>query len=70
MNHVFAKVIYFVFAIFIFSTLWKLTGVLWNAFVPWNVKTDLLTIFVVAPILIAASFILSSLSFKIIRSSK
>ena len=45
-------------------------GALWNAYVPWNVKTDLLTIFVVAPILIVVSFILSSLAFKVIRSSK
>lgn len=70
MNQVLAKVIYFVFTIFIFSTLWKLTGVFWNSYVPWNVKTDLLVIIVVAPILIIFSFILSSLSFTVIRSSK
>jgi len=70
MNQVLAKIIYFVFTILIFSTLWKFMGALWNAYVPWNVKTDLLTIFVVAPILIVVSFILSSLSFKVIRSSK
>ncbi|WP_391207306.1 hypothetical protein [Psychrobacillus sp. L4] len=69
MNQVLAKIIYFVFVIYIFITLWKYTGVLWNAYVPWNVQTDLLTIFVVTPILIAVSFILSSLSFKVIRST-
>ncbi len=70
MNQVVAKIIYFVFTIFIFTTLWRLMGLYWNAFVPWNVQTDLLTIFVVTPVLIAMSFILSSLSFKVIRSSK
>lgn len=69
MNQVLANIIYFVFTIFIFSTLWRFMGVLWNTYVPWNVKTDLLTIFVVTPILIVVSFILSSLSFKVIRSS-
>ncbi|WP_391122510.1 hypothetical protein [Psychrobacillus sp. L3] len=70
MNQVLANIIYFLFVIFIFCTLWKFMGVLWNAYVPWNVTTDLLTIFVVTPILIVVSFILSSLSFKVIRSSK
>ena len=65
MNH-----IYFMFTVFIFVTLWKLIGVLWNAFVPWNVTTDILGIFVVIPILIVVSFILSSLSLKFIRSSE
>ena len=70
MNHVLARIIYFMFTIFIFVMLWKLVGVIWNAFVPWNVTTDILGIFVVIPILIVVSFILSSLSFKFIRSSE
>lgn len=70
MNQVLGKIIYFGFTIFIFIVLWKLTGELWEAFVPWNYKTDLLGIFVVAPILIISSFIISSYSFKVIRGSK
>ncbi|MEA3319542.1 MAG: hypothetical protein U9Q88_05905 [Bacillota bacterium] len=70
MKQVFEKVIYFIFTLFIFTVLWKLMAVLWDAFVPWNYKTDLLGLFVVTPLLLAAAFILSSLSFKIIKSSK
>ncbi|WLR55577.1 hypothetical protein LC048_00720 [Mesobacillus subterraneus] len=70
MNQVLEKIIYFGFTIFIFIVLWKVTGELWETFVPWNYKTDLLGIFVVAPILIVSSFILSSYSFKVIRGSK
>ena len=55
MNKVLGNIIYFGFTIFIFIVLWKVTGELWEAFVPWNYKTDLLGIFVVAPILIASS---------------
>ncbi|QFT87393.1 hypothetical protein FIU87_01900 [Bacillus sp. THAF10] len=70
MKQVFEKVVYFIFTLFIFTFLWKLMAVLWDAFVPWNYKTDLLGLFVVTPILIGAAFILSSLSFKIIKNSK
>jgi heme/copper-type cytochrome/quinol oxidase subunit 2 len=70
MNQVLEKIIFFGFTIFIFIVLWKVTGELWDAFVPWNYKTDLLGIFVVAPILIVSSFILSSYSFKVIKGSK
>lgn len=45
-------------------------AVLWEALVPWNYKTDLLGFFVVIPLLITAAFILSSLSFKVIKGSK
>lgn len=64
------KIIYIVFTLLVFKVLWTLTGVLWEAFVPWNYKTDLLGILVVAPILIAISFILSSLCFKVIKGTK
>ncbi|CQR46618.1 hypothetical protein BN1058_00887 [Paraliobacillus sp. PM-2] len=64
------KIIYFVFTLIIFIVLWKVMSKFWDAFVPWNYKTDLLGIFVVAPLLIASSFILSSLCFKVIRSTK
>ena len=70
MNRVLEKIIYFVFTIFVFIVLWKVMGGLWGAFVPWNYKSDLLGIFLVTPILIAVSFILSSLSFKVVRGSK
>jgi hypothetical protein len=69
MNTLFEKIIYFAFTIFIFLVLWKVTFVLWDAFVPWNYKTDLIGIFVVIPALLAAAFILSSVSFKVIRDS-
>jgi len=70
MRRVLEKIIYFVFTIFVFIVLLKVMDRLWEAFVPWNYKTDLLGIFVVIPILIAVSFILSSLSFKVVRGSK
>lgn len=67
MNQIFAKIIYFIFTLFIFVALWKITGILWNAYVPWNTATDLLALLLVIPTLIAVSFILSSVSFKVIR---
>ncbi|KMJ60529.1 hypothetical protein AB685_04090 [Bacillus sp. LL01] len=66
----FEKIIYFVFTMFIFVMLWKAMGIFWNAFVPWNLKTDLIGLFVVAPLLIILAFVLSSLSFKVIKSGK
>lgn len=70
MKKVLEKIIYFCLTIFIFIVLWTVTGELWEAFVPWNYKTDLLGILVVAPILLVSSFVLSSYSFKVIRDSK
>ncbi|WP_390217841.1 hypothetical protein [Halobacillus seohaensis] len=70
MKTILVKIIYFAFTLFILNVLWKVMIELWDAFVPWNYKTDLLGIFVVAPILIVASFILSSLCFKVIRETK
>jgi hypothetical protein len=64
------KIIYFVFTILIFFLLWKVTGIFWNAFVPWNLKTDLIALFVVAPLLIILAFVLSSLPFKVIIRGK
>ncbi|MEL3973320.1 hypothetical protein AAEO50_13615 [Rossellomorea oryzaecorticis] len=63
------KIIYVVFTLFIFMLLWKITSAFWEAFVPWNYKTDLIGIFVVIPAMTAAAFILSSLSFKMIKNS-
>ncbi|WP_241494438.1 hypothetical protein [Bacillus coahuilensis] len=63
MKQVFEKVIYFIFTLFIFAVLWKLLAVLWDAFVPWNYKTDLLGLFVVTPLLIAAVFYFIKLVF-------
>ncbi|MEI5906670.1 hypothetical protein WAK64_06315 [Bacillus spongiae] len=70
MKIVIEKIIYFVFTIVIFIVLWKITSELWESFVPWNYKTDLLAAFVVAPVLIVVSFILASLSFKVIKENK
>ncbi len=64
------KTIYSVFTLFIFIILFKVMAVLWDAFVPWNYKTDIVGLFVVIPILIAISFLLSSLSFEYIKNSK
>ncbi|MFS1512406.1 hypothetical protein VQL36_08230 [Chengkuizengella sp. SCS-71B] len=70
MKQVLEKIIYFGLTVGIFIVLWRIMGELWDAFVPWNYKTDLLGIFVVTPIIIVVSFILSSLCFKVIRDSK
>jgi hypothetical protein len=69
MKTVIEKIIYFVFTLFIFMIMWKITAAFWEAFVPWNYKTDLIGIFVVIPVVAAAAFILSSLSFKAIKKS-
>ncbi|WP_175987166.1 hypothetical protein [Bacillus sp. Marseille-Q1617] len=69
MKTLFEKIIYFVFTIFIFIILWKVTFALWEIFVPWNYKTDLIGIFVGIPALVAAAFILSGFCFKGIRES-
>ncbi|MGD6774679.1 hypothetical protein ACQCT3_15915 [Sutcliffiella horikoshii] len=66
----FEKIIYFIFTLFIFVLLWKAMGILWNAFVPWNLTTDLIGLFVVAPLLIILAFVLSSLSLKVIKCGK
>ncbi|TYS57529.1 hypothetical protein FZC74_15960 [Sutcliffiella horikoshii] len=64
------KIIYFGFTLFIFVLLWKAMGVFWNAFVPWNLTTDLIGLFVVGPLLIILAFVVSSLSFKVIIRGK
>ncbi|MGM0852501.1 MAG: hypothetical protein ACQEWI_07805 [Bacillota bacterium] len=69
MKRLVERLIYLVFTLFIFIVLWKGMAVLWDAFVPWNYKTDLLGLLVVTPILLAVSFILSSLAFQFIKKS-
>ncbi|UAL49584.1 hypothetical protein K7887_13950 [Sutcliffiella horikoshii] len=64
------KILYLVFTVIIFVLLWKVMGIFWNAFVPWNLTTDLIGLFVVAPLLIILAFVLSSLSFKVVREGK
>ncbi|TYS68505.1 hypothetical protein FZC76_10295 [Sutcliffiella horikoshii] len=64
------KILFLLFSVFIFVLLWKVMGIFWNAFVPWNLTTDLIGLFVVAPLLMILTFVLSSLSFKIIRDGK
>ncbi|RDI39194.1 inhibitor of the pro-sigma K processing machinery [Falsibacillus pallidus] len=64
------RIIYFLFTFFIFIVLWNVMTRLWEAFVPWNYKTDFIGVVVVIPLLIAAAFILSSLSFKVIKETK
>jgi uncharacterized membrane protein YwzB len=64
MKRLVERLIYLVFTLFIFIVLWKGTAFLWEAFVPWNVKTDMAMLFIVTPILIALSFILSTIAFQ------
>lgn len=63
------KIIYFVFTILIFVVLWKVTGEVWEEFVPLNYKTNLIGLIFVSPIIIILSFVLSSLTFHFIRKS-
>ena len=63
------RVIYFVLSILIFIMLWKVTGEVWEEFVPLNYKTNLIGLIFVAPIIIILSFVLSSLIFHFIRRS-
>jgi uncharacterized membrane protein YwzB len=63
------KLIYLVFTLFILIVLWKGTAFLWEAFVPWNYKTDFAVLFIVTPIILAVSFILSSLAFQYTKDS-
>jgi hypothetical protein len=69
MKKIVERVIYFVLTILIFLVLWKVTGEVWEAFVPLNYKTNLIGIIFVTPIIIILSFILSSLIFHFIRNS-
>ncbi|MGG3915431.1 hypothetical protein [Rossellomorea vietnamensis] len=69
MKRMVERLIYLVFTLFIFIVLWKGTAFLWEAFVPWNYKTDLLGLLVVIPILIALSFLLSTLAFQYTKDS-
>ncbi len=43
-------------------------GIFWSAIVPWNLKTDLIALFVVAPFLLIMAFVLSSLFIKVIKN--
>ncbi len=70
MKRVIEKATYFALTLFIFIVLWKIVGELWDVFVPWNYKTDLFGIFVVTPVLIVASLIFASFSFKVIKETK
>ncbi|MCA1064006.1 hypothetical protein QTG56_02135 [Rossellomorea sp. AcN35-11] len=69
MKQVLEKVIYYVFTLFILILLGKMTFKVWEAFVPWNYKTDLIGLFFVMPLLVAVSFILAGLSIKVLRKS-
>ncbi|RCW76949.1 inhibitor of the pro-sigma K processing machinery [Saliterribacillus persicus] len=63
------KIIYVVFTILIFIVFWKITGKVWEEFVPLNYKTNLIGLIFVSPIIIILSFVLSSLTFHFIRKS-
>ncbi|GEM05827.1 hypothetical protein HMI01_28150 [Halolactibacillus miurensis] len=69
MKNVIEKVIYFVFTIFIYILLRKVVTLAWDNFVPLNFKTNLLGAFVVFPIMVGASFILASITFKFIKKA-
>lgn len=69
MKLVLEKILYYTFTLFIFIMLWKVTAKLWEAFVPWNYKTDLFGLFIVFPALIVLAFIAASLCFKVIKNS-
>ncbi|GAA5416131.1 hypothetical protein Pryu01_01163 [Paraliobacillus ryukyuensis] len=66
----FKKIIYLGITCFIFKLLWSVTGGLWEVFVPWNYRTDLIAVIFVVPVLIVVSFLLSSLCFKVIRDTE
>ncbi len=63
------KVIFFMFSFFIFIILWKGITFVWDRYVPFNYKTDLLGLFIILPIMIIVSFILTALVYRIIRES-
>jgi hypothetical protein len=63
------RILYFALTILIFVVLWKVTGEVWEEFVPLNYKKNLIGIFFVTPIIIFLSFILSSLTFHFMRNS-
>jgi uncharacterized membrane protein YwzB len=69
MKRLVERLIYLVFTLFIFVVLWKGTAILWEAFVPWNYRTDLFGILIVTPLLIVLSFILSTLAFQYRKDS-
>ncbi|TLS36282.1 hypothetical protein FCL54_16200 [Pseudalkalibacillus caeni] len=62
-------IIYFLITVLIFIVLWKVTGKVWEEFVPLNYKTNLIGFIFVTPIVIILSFSLSSMIFHFIRKS-
>ncbi|MBN8193304.1 hypothetical protein JI667_14230 [Bacillus sp. NTK074B] len=69
MKRLVERLIYLVFTLFIFIVLWKGTAFVWEAFVPWNFKSDMAMLFIVTPVLLGLSFILSSLAFHYTKDS-
>lgn len=69
MKRLVERLIYLVFTLFIFIVLWKGTAFVWEAFVPWNFKSDMAMLFIATPVLLGLSFILSSLAFHYTKDS-
>jgi hypothetical protein len=64
------KMLYFGFVIIFFLILLNVTGILFENFIPWTFKTDLIFLVFGMPLITILSFILSSLTFNFIRESK
>ncbi|WP_377890292.1 hypothetical protein [Alkalihalobacillus sp. R86527] len=61
------KAIYLVLTLFIFLFLWRVVGWIWELYVPFTYKTDLIGILFVLPVMIGCSFLLASLMVRILE---
>ncbi|MFJ8064028.1 hypothetical protein ACIQYS_05315 [Psychrobacillus sp. NPDC096426] len=68
MKKIIANLILLLFSVVIFITLWKIMQYFFNAFVPFNPMTELIS-FVVIVIIIPTSMILADISFRPFQKS-
>ncbi|RWZ60539.1 hypothetical protein EQV77_04380 [Halobacillus fulvus] len=67
MKRVLARVIYLYITIMNFLVLWKVTGRVWETFVPLNSTTNLVGLVFVTPVIVIASFVFTGVMFHWIR---
>lgn len=63
------KIVSIIVFLFYLSVTWKITGEIWDRFVPLSWKTNLMALLLV-PFLIGLSMVLSSLTLKWSRTSR
>ncbi|WP_270181176.1 hypothetical protein [Alkalihalobacillus sp. CinArs1] len=67
MKHLVRKAIYLMMTLCIFLIEWRVVGWLWNKYIPFHYKTDLIGLLFVLPVMVGSSFLLASLAMKVLR---